>query len=58
MALPKAESYRCAFTLNEKGEVRRRRVPKHEKWNYTGTEELAETKLGQIAEEIFDTVDD
>ncbi len=43
---------------NERGDVKRRIVPKYEKWNYAGTEDLAMTKLGQISEEIFDTVDD
>ena len=43
---------------NKKGKVERRIVPKYEKWNYAGTEELAETKAGQISKGIFDTVDD
>jgi len=44
--------------LDEKGKVKRRIVPKYEKWNYADTEELAETKAGQISKGIFDTVDD
>jgi len=43
--------------LDEKGKVKRRIVPKYEKWNYADTEELAETKAGQISKGIFDTVD-
>ena len=39
---------------NEKGESKRRIVPKYEKWNYADTEELAQIKLGQIHEEAFD----
>ena len=39
---------------NENGESKRRIVPKYEKWNYADTEELAQTKLGQIHEEVFD----
>ncbi len=38
--------------------MRRRRVPQYDKWNFAGTEELAETKSRQIARESFDTVDD
>jgi len=37
--------------LDEKGKVKRRIVPKYEKWNYAGTEELAETKRGLVVEE-------
>lgn len=36
---------------NEKGEVKRRIVPKYEKWNYADTEDLADTKKGLVAEE-------
>lgn len=36
--------------LDEKGKVKRRIVPKHEKWNYAETEELAETKVGHFTE--------
>ena len=30
--------------LDEKGKVKRRRVPQYEKWNYEDTEELADSK--------------
>jgi len=40
--------------LNEKGEVRRRVVPKYEKWNYADTEELAAFKTLIVEEERFD----
>ncbi|KAL8903406.1 MAG: hypothetical protein Q9207_003952 [Kuettlingeria erythrocarpa] len=36
---------------NEKGEYKRRIVPKYEKWNYADTEELADIKKGLIVEE-------
>jgi len=44
--------------LDEKGKVKHRIIPKYEKWNYAGTEELVETKAGQISKGSFDTVDD
>ncbi len=43
--------------LDKNGKVKRRIVPKYEKWNYAGTEELAEIKDGQISNRIFSTVD-
>ena len=36
---------------DEKGEMKRRIVPKYEKWNYAGTEELADLKRGLVVEE-------
>ncbi len=36
---------------NEKGESKRRIIPKYEKWNYADTEELADIKKGLIVEE-------
>ena len=35
----------------EEGEVQRRIVPEYEKWNYAGTRELADLKIGLIVEE-------
>ena len=37
--------------FDKKGKVKRRVVPKYEKWNYAGTEELADLKKGLIVEE-------
>ena len=45
-------------SLDEKGKVKRKIVPKYEKWNYADTEELAETKTGQISNRNFNTVDE
>ena len=44
--------------LDEKGKVKRKIVPKYEKWNYADTEELTETKTSQISNRIFNTVDE
>ena len=37
--------------LDEKGKVKRRRVPQYEKWNYADTEALADSKGGLVIEE-------
>ena len=37
--------------LDEKGKVKRRIVPKYERWNYAGTEELADLKKGLVVED-------
>ena len=43
--------------LDEKGKVRRRIVPKYEKWNYADVGELAEWKKGVIDDESdFDDI--
>lgn len=42
--------------LNKKGEVKRRVVPKYEKWNYVDTEELAVFKILIVEEERFDKI--
>ena len=36
---------------DEKGRVKRRIVPKYERWNYADTEELADLKTGLVVEE-------
>ncbi|KAL8764940.1 MAG: hypothetical protein Q9209_007804 [Squamulea sp. 1 TL-2023] len=37
--------------LDEKGKVKRRRVPEYEKWNYEDTGKLADSKRGLVVEE-------
>ena len=43
--------------LDEKGKVKRRIVPKYEKWNFAGTEELADSKIGRISKGRFESLD-